>query len=110
MRPKLEQLQPAQATDGTETNRTKSYKHLILPSIFRIVSPLTLSDVSQPSRITWEGRKGWLKEYVQIAIRRVQENGGQEDGRSSGVNDVPPAGGESRAQSIWSRVISDKIN
>lgn len=92
MRPKLEQLQPAQATDGTETNRTKSYKHLILPSIFRIVSPLTLSDVSQPSRITWEGRKGWLKEYVQIAIRRVQENGGQEDGRSSGVNDVPPAG------------------
>ena len=86
MRPKLEQLQPAQATDGTETNRTKSNKHLILPSIFRIVSPLTLSDVSQPSG------KGWLNEYVQISIRRVQENGGQEDGRSSGVNDVPPAG------------------
>ena len=92
MRPKLEQLQPAQATDGTETNRTKSNKHLILPSIFRIVSPLTLSDVSQPSGITWEGRKGWLKEYAQIAIRGVQENGRQEDGRSSGVNDVPPAG------------------
>ena len=110
MCPKQEQLQPAQATDGTETNRTKSNKHLILPSIFGIVSPPTLSDVSQPSGITWKGRKGWLKEYVQIAIRRVQENGGQEDGRSSGVNDVSPAGGESRAQSIWSRVISDKIN
>ena len=75
VRPKLEQLQPAQATDGTETNRTKSNKHSILPSIFEIVSPLTLSDVSQPSGITWKGRKGWLKEYVQIAIRRVQENG-----------------------------------
>ena len=98
--PKQEQqLQPAQATDGTETNRTKSNKRMILPSIFGIVSPHSIWCIT--TFRDYVGRwKGRLKEYVQIAIRKVQENGGQEDGRSSGVNDVPPAGERRKSYTI----------
>lgn len=100
VRPKLEQGQPVEATDGTETKRIKSSKQEILQSIFGIVSPLTPDDVSKPSELVWEGRNGWLKEYVQIANRRAQEDAGEGgDEGSSGMDDsdfvfddIPPAG------------------
>lgn len=88
VRPKLEHNQPIEATDGTETKQIKSSKYEIFPSIFGAVLPLTASDVSQPSEITWEGRNGWLKEYVQISNRRTQENTWKgEDQGSSGLDD-----------------------
>lgn len=98
MIPKFEADQSVEPTDGTETKRIKSSNLNFLPSVFVAVLPLTPSDISRSSGITWGGRNGWLREYAQIADRRARE-GAQHAGWTSRMDDsdfifdsIPPAG------------------